>query len=106
MIRRPPRSTLFPYTTLFRSRHTAAVGARQVSGGEGGGRAGAERRHEARLEEGPRLTRGVVQEEGAREMDRQAVLPGSWVVRDRPGPEPPRLGPPRPPPRPLRAAQV
>src|SRR3712207_7010277 len=24
MIRRPPRSTLFPYTTLFRSRHEAA----------------------------------------------------------------------------------
>src|SRR2546430_15796421 len=24
MIRRPPRSTLFPYTTLFRSRHYAA----------------------------------------------------------------------------------
>src|SRR5258708_27721042 len=24
MIRRPPRSTLFPYTTLFRSRRTAA----------------------------------------------------------------------------------
>src|SRR5438034_6187998 len=24
MIRRPPRSTLFPYTTLFRSRYTAA----------------------------------------------------------------------------------
>src|SRR5687767_15581678 len=24
MIRRPPRSTLFPYTTLFRSRHGAA----------------------------------------------------------------------------------
>src|SRR2546425_5620192 len=23
MIRRPPRSTLFPYTTLFRSRHAA-----------------------------------------------------------------------------------
>src|SRR3712207_7579858 len=28
MIRRPPRSTLFPYTTLFRSMHAArAVGA-------------------------------------------------------------------------------
>src|SRR2546430_7231792 len=27
MIRRPPRSTLFPYTTLFRSRSEAAVGA-------------------------------------------------------------------------------
>src|SRR6266545_7826371 len=26
MIRRPPRSTLFPYTTLFRSRHAARVG--------------------------------------------------------------------------------
>src|SRR2546426_8196127 len=26
MIRRPPRSTLFPYTTLFRSRPTAAAG--------------------------------------------------------------------------------
>src|SRR3712207_9577629 len=25
MIRRPPRSTLFPYTTLFRSRHAAHV---------------------------------------------------------------------------------
>src|SRR3712207_8257480 len=25
MIRRPPRSTLFPYTTLFRSRHRGGV---------------------------------------------------------------------------------
>src|SRR5256885_7907117 len=28
MIRRPPRSTLFPYTTLFRSHHAARGGAR------------------------------------------------------------------------------
>src|SRR2546423_4115531 len=28
MIRRPPRSTLFPYTTLFRSQDRAAVDAR------------------------------------------------------------------------------
>src|SRR3712207_8049115 len=41
MIRRPPRSTLFPYTTLFRSRHPGrfevgeAVGVRCVEvGGE------------------------------------------------------------------------
>src|SRR2546429_4070441 len=27
MIRRPPRSTLFPYTTLFRSRFVGAFGA-------------------------------------------------------------------------------
>src|SRR3712207_6947290 len=31
MIRRPPRSTLFPYTTLFRS-HTHAVLERQLGG--------------------------------------------------------------------------
>src|SRR2546430_8488248 len=29
MIRRPPRSTLFPYTTLFRSRHQIAVQFRE-----------------------------------------------------------------------------
>src|SRR2546426_7652516 len=41
MIRRPPRSTLFPYTTLFRSRH---LGDRQGPG------LGSERsRHERRL---------------------------------------------------------
>src|SRR5256886_10517361 len=36
MIRRPPRSTLFPYTTLFRSRSEAGAGARD------GARAGAD----------------------------------------------------------------
>src|SRR3712207_8968794 len=40
MIRRPPRSTLFPYTTLFRSRGGRAVGGdrhlpRGVRGGAG-----------------------------------------------------------------------
>src|SRR2546425_9448979 len=28
MIRRPPRSTLFPYTTLFRSQHVVRLGRR------------------------------------------------------------------------------
>src|SRR3712207_7062500 len=32
MIRRPPRSTLFPYTTLFRSHHQMAVGRHQRHG--------------------------------------------------------------------------
>src|SRR2546426_8648413 len=36
MIRRPPRSTLFPYTTLFRSRGMLGVGA-LVDGVEGAG---------------------------------------------------------------------
>src|SRR5258708_19634500 len=31
MIRRPPRSTLFPYTTLFRSRRTAEQPAKHVA---------------------------------------------------------------------------
>src|SRR5256885_11510834 len=45
MIRRPPRSTLFPYTTLFRSRHARRdhhVGARQQRANPGLG----ERAHE------------------------------------------------------------
>src|SRR5437868_7770023 len=32
MIRRPPRSTLFPYTTLFRSRAATRGGARLANG--------------------------------------------------------------------------
>src|SRR5258708_28552851 len=32
MIRRPPRSTLFPYTTLFRSRHQARRHAAEAHG--------------------------------------------------------------------------
>src|SRR3712207_7755616 len=34
MIRRPPRSTLFPYTTLFRSTENGAVGAAAIVDGE------------------------------------------------------------------------
>src|SRR3989454_11481279 len=33
MIRRPPRSTLFPYTTLFRSRYCGHGGGRRPSSG-------------------------------------------------------------------------
>src|SRR2546430_16574963 len=32
MIRRPPRSTLFPYTTLFRSTHDVCEGLRGLAG--------------------------------------------------------------------------
>src|SRR2546427_8757559 len=37
MIRRPPRSTLFPYTTLFRSwrRSPGSLSGRRAEGGEG-----------------------------------------------------------------------
>src|SRR5256885_3223441 len=37
MIRRPPRSTLFPYTTLFRSRRNVKCGSGQVLAGVGRG---------------------------------------------------------------------
>src|SRR2546430_9787510 len=36
MIRRPPRSTLFPYTTLFRSRLGAITGQRPLEGAQHG----------------------------------------------------------------------
>src|SRR5258707_8446239 len=53
MIRRPPRSTLFPYTTLFRSRHRA-----QAPGG-------ALERHRGRLGlEGRRPVRRLRRREG------------------------------------------
>src|SRR5437588_7232258 len=40
MLRRPPTSTLFPYTTLFRSRHAAAPAAGQRAVAEGQHRVG------------------------------------------------------------------
>src|SRR5688572_31808033 len=50
MIRRPPRSTLFPYTTLFRSRH-----ARHAPHAERGLRGGPRRRDLARDRKSTRL---------------------------------------------------
>src|SRR2546423_9520753 len=41
MIRRPPRSTLFPYTTLFRSRLPARLHHQRADGGAPPGRGGA-----------------------------------------------------------------
>src|SRR5438034_6964009 len=40
MIRRPPRSTLFPYTTLFRSRRRDCAGARGARARAGAADAG------------------------------------------------------------------
>src|SRR5437764_3117184 len=41
MIRPPPRSTLFPYTTLFRSRRQKLADAQPVDEVQGGGQVGA-----------------------------------------------------------------
>src|SRR3712207_8392379 len=44
MIRRPPRSTLFPYTTLFRSHHGAGRRDGGIHAGVRGGRRAVHRR--------------------------------------------------------------
>src|SRR5947209_10913718 len=56
MIRRPPRSTLFPYTTLFRSRRRPALelGRDRGAGGGGGARPGARSLDADRSQEGDR----------------------------------------------------
>src|SRR5256886_7322898 len=60
MIRRPPRSTLFPYTTLFRSARQAFATAT----GRGSGRiAHRRRRRGARVSEPARPHRGQVHSE-------------------------------------------
>src|SRR3712207_7570983 len=64
MIRRPPRSTLFPYTTLFRSRHSVAAVAAAAQGVRGSaprpGRGGGDRHgdHPHGLCRGPAGPRG------------------------------------------------
>src|SRR2546430_10859346 len=57
MIRRPPRSTLFPYTTLFRSGHRAGPARRGDLGGDadrgvraGRGTAGRSEEHTSELQ--------------------------------------------------------
>src|SRR5260370_37937004 len=63
MIRRPPRSTLFPYTTLFRSDHkpTQAKDRKPVSPKRSGGGKPNERQRQCR-----------------RERKRQPACPTSW----------------------------
>src|SRR2546427_4666111 len=51
MIRRPPRSTLFPYTTLFRSRRYPSGQIAAVSGLRVGDAAGREERSEEHTSE-------------------------------------------------------
>src|SRR3989441_10984997 len=72
MIRRPPRSTLFPYTTLFRS-HDAATERRQVPG-RGRRAAAAPRARAAAGRRGLHLRRGGIGRRGPRD---DAAGPGA-----------------------------
>src|SRR5256885_3824645 len=71
MIRRPPRSTLFPYTTLFRSRRGRS-GGDWPPGGPGGRHAGGQ--DESRGLGVHRPARGLVG--GRRDADRRDDLRG------------------------------
>src|SRR3712207_8932686 len=66
MIRRPPRSTLFPYTTLFRSGHRVTRWKRRVRGGRDRG----DDRRIRRL--GPRAVEDVLQERADEAGEREA----------------------------------
>src|SRR5690242_21505894 len=83
MIRRPPRSTLFPYTTLFRSRPAAeplgprgARGPRRPRRRGGGPRLAAPRRAPGRLAPSAdgRLRRGPRSEEHTSELQSHVNL--------------------------------
>src|SRR3989449_7163094 len=66
MIRRPPRSTLFPYTTLFRSRPGRGEGELKARAGRdatwwiGAGRRGVRRREGSAVPAAGRVARGRV----------------------------------------------
>src|SRR3712207_7733626 len=67
MIRRPPRSTLFPYTTLFRSR-CAMIGSRTESGR--GSMNGGVRCNQCGSDEHVRSVRAVYEEQTDRKSTR------------------------------------
>src|SRR2546430_5664384 len=79
MIRRPPRSTLFPYTTLFRSPQGRAGGRdRRRRGARAGGLCQYRRRDELPAADGDRARicqhRGVRSEEHTSELQSQSNL--------------------------------
>src|SRR2546430_13098711 len=75
MIRRPPRSTLFPYTTLFRSTITARGGRASRLSGRGRGRYRApEQREVARRCAHDYEHRGFRSEEHTSELQSQSNL--------------------------------
>src|SRR2546422_9931077 len=76
MIRRPPRSTLFPYTTLFRSGAVSGGTAAAVT--LDAGRRARRRRRLAELEPGPRP--GAPRRATARGPPKGDLLPGDTTL--------------------------
>src|SRR5260221_14460623 len=100
MIRRPPRSTLFPYTTLFRSQRVRARRGRAAhrdvqsgggpwvtldgNGGRRRGRAAVQRRREGTERHRPRIA--------GRESHGASIVGGNRAVGDVPRERRPRTG--------------
>src|SRR2546426_9006094 len=84
MIRRPPRSTLFPYTTLFRSRRKRRMDA-EVDRRDAGNHADALARAAAAGDSpgraGPVATRHIDQEERSEEHTSELQSPCNLVCR-------------------------
>src|SRR2546425_6160711 len=76
MIRRPPRSTLFPYTTLFRSGHCRHrwCSGRPRTAPAAGTRPGVPRRARGRFDEARGLPRSTRSEEHTSELQSLAYL--------------------------------
>src|SRR2546430_8732516 len=74
MIRRPPRSTLFPYTTLFRSKGTEGEGENRLREGGRRGRRGLLGERLFRRSRARRSALGVRSEEHTSELQSQSNL--------------------------------
>src|SRR5437660_5858159 len=84
MIRRPPRSTLFPYTTLFRSMAASGEFEPLLRGGRGGGAAHGDARRRGVVRVG--LHVGVAATFARAESPRRARRPRALLAAFRPGP--------------------
>src|SRR4029079_19828399 len=81
MIRRPPRSTLFPYTTLFRSHAHCIVGdggQRRAIGGQGQGRS---EEHTSELQSLAYLVCRLLLEKKKDKIDPRHAIPAIDAVR-------------------------
>src|SRR5258707_5162196 len=88
MIRRPPRSTLFPYTTLFRSAVPIARGGRS-GGGRGAGRGRtAGRRRGRRCHTGNHRTRRRSEEHTSELQSRQYLVCRLLLEKNKAPPQP------------------
>src|SRR4030066_892249 len=81
MIRRPPRSTLFPYTTLFRSERARERGAQAAERGAEGAEDGRSEEHTSELQSHLNLVCRLLLEKKKQKHNNQ-FLDGYYAKRD------------------------